>query len=344
MSEPEMVRRSSMPESLQALQRTNPRRSEGFAESVEAVAAAVRTELLFSPATLRTEARPRQTTRPRRRGLVGVSAAGAALAVAAGLTVFFTVGTPGGGPGVADAAAAVRTAAAVTAASAEKSGTAVVRITHNGELWAGSTIRWHDGDMSLRSDTPGRQGKVGDKFLVVDGMMYATDPVDGGWSEMGSPDSIDPGSGTTPDEYLAAVRDDVGGAALQRITKGMTGLTAEEFADGATVYRGSVKAGLIARESGFKDGESLRVFPFGFVAHDEAGDPAALLDTAVTVGAEGVVRQIAVRWGGTSSAWTYTVTYSHLGATPALEAPANAKPFEKRVPDGALVPARPATK
>ena len=98
-----------MPESLQALQRANPRRREGFAESVEAVAEAVRTELLLSPPTPRTAARPRHTTRPRRRrGLVGVSAVGAALAVAAGLTVFFTVGTPGGGHGVADAAAAVQ--------------------------------------------------------------------------------------------------------------------------------------------------------------------------------------------------------------------------------------------
>ena len=66
---------------------------------------------------------------------------------------------------------------------------------------------------------------MGGRLLVVDGMMYATDPVDGGWAELGPPESIDPDSGTTPDEYLAAVRDDVGGATLQRITKGMTGLT-----------------------------------------------------------------------------------------------------------------------
>ena len=265
---------------------------------------------------------------------------GAALAVAAGLTVFFTVGTPGGGHGVADAAAAVQAAATVTAASAEQSGTAVVRITHNGELWAGSTIRWNGGDLALRSDTPGRDGKVGGGLLVVDGMMYAPDPVDGGWSELGPPESIDPDSSTTPDEYLAAVREDVGGATLQRITKGMAGLTAEELEDGSTVYRGSVRADLIARESGFKDGESLRVLPFGFVAHDEAGDPASLLDTAVTVSGDGVVRQIAVSWG----TWTYTVTYSRLGATAAPEAPENAKPLKRRVSDGAPVPARPATK
>jgi len=330
-----------MPDSFQALRRANPRQREGFTESVAAVAEVVNAELLVSAPTLSAPARPRRNAQPRRRrGFVGVSAVGAAVAVAAGLTVFFTLGTPGGGPGVSDAAAAVRAAATVTAASAEQSGTAVVRITHDGELWAGSTIRWHDGDLSLRSDTPGRDGKAGGRLLVVDGMMYSNDPVDGGWAELGPPESIDPDSGTTPDEYLAAVRDDVGGAALRRITQGMAGLTAEELEDGSTVYRGSVRADLIARESGFKDGESLRVLPFGFVAHDEAGDPASLLDTAVTVGGDGVVRQIAVSWG----TWTYTVTYSHLGATPAPEAPRNAKPLDRRVSDGAPLPTRPATK
>jgi hypothetical protein len=317
-----------MPESLQALRRANPHRREGFAESVEAV----RTELLLSPPTPRTTARPRHTTRPRRRrGLVGVSAVGAALAVAAGLTVFFTVGTPGGGPGVSDAAAAVRTAAAVTAASAERSVTAVVRITHNGELWAGSTIQWNDGDLSLTSDTPNREGKVGGRLLVVDGMMYGNDPVDGGWVMLGPPESIDPDSGTTPDEYLAAVRIDMGGASLERITEGMTGLTTDRMDNGSTVYSGTARAELIAAEQGFKEGQSIRVLPFGYVAHDEAADPNAPLDVAVTVAADGIVRKIAVSWGSGTSTWTYTVTYSRLGATTGLKAPANAEPLRRDV-------------
>jgi hypothetical protein len=70
-----------------------------------------------------------------------------------------------------------------------------------------------------------------------------------------------------------------------------------------------------------KEGQAIRVFPFGYVAHDAAADPASLLDTAVTVGSDGVIRKIAVTWG----TWTYTVTYSDLGSTPALVAPADAK-------------------
>ena len=155
-------------------------------------------------------------------------------------------------------------------------------------------------------------------MLVVDGLMYGID-VDGKWVVLGSTKGIDPESGTTPDEYLAAVRQDVGGATLRRITNGMTGLTTRTLGDGSTLYSGAVAAGLIARESGSKEGEAIRVLPFGYVAHDEAADPANALQANVTVGPEGVVREIAVTWGR----WTYTVTYSKLGETAAPQEPAN---------------------
>jgi hypothetical protein len=76
------------------------------------------------------------------------------------------------------------------------------------------------------------------------------------------------------------------------------------------------------------------VLPFGYVAHDQAADPANRLQTAVTVGADGIVREIAVTWG----AWTYTVTYSRLGETAAPKAPANARDLLKE----RRIPARPA--
>ena len=100
-----------------------------------------------------------------------------------------------------------------------------------------------------------------------------------------------------------------------------TGLTTATQSDGSTVYRGTLPAGQIARETGFKEGQAIRVLPFGYVAHDAAADPASLLDTAVTVGSDGVIREIEVTWG----TWIYTVTYSDLGSTPPIPAPANAK-------------------
>jgi hypothetical protein len=188
--------------------------------------------------------------------------------------------------------------------------------------------------VAVSRDHPERRGKAGDELLVVDGVLYGIDPVDGTWVVLGDPKGIDPDSGTTPAEYLAAVRGDVGGATLRRLVDGMTGLTTDDLGDGGTVYSGSVAAGLVARESGFKEGQAIRVFPFGYVAHDEAADPDTPLDAAVTVDGDGFIREIAVRWGTDASAWTYTVTYSHLGETPAPVAPENARPMRERLRAG----------
>jgi hypothetical protein len=306
-----------MTPSMQALRRTNPRNRPGFARSVGAVEETVRSRLEDDDEVV-------PATSFARHRLVRVSAAGATVAAVA-VVALLTIGAPGSGTGVEDATAAVRNAATVTAAAAERSGTVRVRITHNGAAWAGATIRWNGEDVAISQDR--KRGKALSEMRVVDGVLYGMEPR--GWVDLGSPSNIDPDSGTTPAEYLAATREDVGGVTLRRITGAMTGLADARAGDGSIVFRGAVPAGLIARESGFKDGEALRVFPFGYVAHDEAADPAAPLDTAITVGPEGVVRQLAVTWGTNASAWTYTVTYSGLGATPAPVAPANAKSLLK---------------
>lgn len=328
----------STSQSFEALRRANPREQVGFAESVDAVADLVRARVADAPVP----EVPRTRPAPRRR-LARVSVAGAAVAVAAAAAVSLTLSSPAGGPGVEDAAAAMKKAARLSAASAERSGTAVARITHNGEFWAGATVRWNGNNVEISRDVPqGQQRRPGSEMLVVDGTLYMIDLELGGWVEFGSPGSIDPGSGTTPGEYLAAARKflaparkerravdgqlaaDVGGVNLPRITEGMTGLTTSQLEDGSTVYSGRVAAGLVATESGFKDGQPIRVLPFGYVAHGEAANPASPLDAAVTVDPDGVVRKLGVKWGSSTSAWTYTVTYSGLGATPAPTAPAGA--------------------
>ena len=296
----------STPENIHALRRANPRNEAGFAESVETIAGLVHHELAAAGDV--------HAPRRSRRRLLGVSAVAAAVVTVAAVVAYSTIGSSG----VQSASAAFEKATSLTAASAERSGTVVLRMSREGRPWAGNTIQWNGADIAISSDLPQRKGRPGSALLVVDGLVYGVD--DGRWVEMGSPKNIDPDSGTTPGEYLTAAREDVGGATLRRITNGMTGLTTETLADGSTVYSGAVPAGLIARETGFKEGHAIRVLPFGYVANDEAADPAALLDAKVTVGADGVVRDILVTWG----AWTYAVTYSKLGSTAAPRAPANA--------------------
>lgn len=113
---------------------------------------------------------------------------------------------------------------------------------------------------------------------------------------MGDPSGIDPDSGTTAADYLAAVREDVGGDTLRRLTAAMSDPSRTERADGSVVYS-MVTAGRLARETRFKEGQQLRVLPFGYVANDEAADRNSRLQTTVTTRADGVVREIAARWG-----------------------------------------------
>jgi hypothetical protein len=313
-------------DSLQALRRATPRTEADLADAVEASAALVRARIAAEAASEPVRA-SRTSTRavPRRR-----LALGGLLAAAIAAAAVLAIGLPGDESGVEDAVAAVKRAAAATAASADSSGTAVVRITHDGALWGGTTIRWHDDDISIfRAGRPGRPHD--DELRVVDGILYGTDPLEGGWIEFGSPAGIDPDSGTTPGEHLAAVQEDVEGATLRRLGKNMTGLTTTRLDDGSTVYAGTVPAGQIAREEGFKEGEHIRVFPYGYVAHGKAADPAGLLDTAITVGADGVIRELAVTWG----TWRYTVRYGDLGTAAPVVAPKNAKSLLRMRADSA---------
>jgi hypothetical protein len=296
--------------SLEALQRANPRTDDDFDPSIEAVRARIE-----RPG--HGEVQPVRSRRPRRIAgtLAGVSVAAAAAVALVGL------GTRAGG--IENAAAAIRQAVALTAASAERSGAVHVRITHDDAAWAAKTLTWSGNDMSVADTWPGR----GNEMRVVDGILYFPDPEADGWLRLGSPSSIDPDSGTTPAEYLAAVRQDVGGTTLRRLTREVSGLTTRTLDDGSTVYSGRVAAGQVARETGFKEGEAIRVLPFGYVAHDEAADPASLLRVEITVDAAGVVRELAVSWG----TWRYTVAYSGLGATPAPSVPPNVHGLKRHV-------------
>jgi hypothetical protein len=319
---------------LDALRRANPRAQAGFAEAVGA-ARGVRAGLIEH--AVREYGATRGPALPRRR-LIAVSAAGVGVAAAGGMAAVLlgAVGTvPGtgaktGGGGAAvvhDPAAALRLAAAVTSGAAQDSGVAVVRVTQNGQPWAGKTVTWHGDDIAIVEDTRSRNSN--NQTRIVDGVLYALGAwpgQDDGWVDLGSPANIDPDSGTTPLEILAAVRADSAGQTLARITGSMTGLTTTTGPDGSVTYAGQAPAGVVAQEQGFKEGQTIRVLPYGYVAHDAAANPASPVAVTIVAGSDHVVRSITAQWGG-GSAWTYTVTFSELGTAPAIVAPANAKPL-----------------
>jgi hypothetical protein len=286
-------------QSLEALRGANPRHRPDFAEWAG--------DLSPSP----------ESPKRRRWPMIGIPAAATVSAV---VVTLVAVGSPVG-PLAVPPAEAMQQAVHATAQAAASSGTVELEITQDGELWVGRTLRWNGSDLSVANSDPSRDSRK--DLLVVDGMMYAPNPeVADGWLELGPPESIDPDSGTTPDEYLAAIAEDVGGETIQRITAEMSGLTTIQGADGSTVYQGKVPAGSLARETGVKDGENLRVLPFGNVAHDDAADPANLIDISIAVGADGTIDEIHATWGGGSS-WSYRLSYRDLGSTAAIERPAN---------------------
>ena len=301
---------------FQAMRRANPRTKPGFAGSVEATRDAVRAQIATEVVDL-PEPEPSRRRLVPRGALLRVSVGGLALA-GAGLVAFVIFGSSGGA-GVPDAGAAVRKAASLTAASAESSGTAVIRVKHNSELRSGSTIRWHDGNLAVSNDGPG-PGRPGSAFLVVDGVLYTADADDDGWVVLGAPEKITGDAPTTRDD-IAAVRDDIGGANLRRMIDGLTDLTTTKLKDGSTVYRGTLPGSRASRD----DAKRTSVLPFDYEAEGETADPSAPLDVAITVGPDGLVREDVVQWGTGGSVWTYAVTYTRLGKTSALPAPTNAR-------------------
>ena len=299
-------------DSLDALRRANPRREAGFTQMATELSRAAGTP---RPATF-------DLSRGRRlRSTAGVPAAAAVIAVVVAAVV--GLGSPNGSPGVSPAAAIERAATASTRA-ADESGTVAIEVTQDGHPWGARTVRWNGSDISVTNQDPGNGGRKRG-LLVVDGTLYGPDPeTPGGWLELGSPANIDPDSGTTPDEYLATVRADAGGDTLRRITGAMTGLTTSTGPGGAVVYRGTVPAGVLAPETGTKEGEPIRVLSYGYVAHDDAADPGTPVVVRITVGPDQTIREILATWGG-ASAWSYRLSYTDLGSTPAPTAPSNVR-------------------
>ena len=304
-------------DSLDALRRANPRHQPGFARMAMDLTRAAGTPR--PPTVDLSRGRPqRMPSRWRLGPVIGVPAAAALIALV--VATVLVVGSPNGSQQVTPAAA-IEHAVSVSAGAAEQSGTVSIEVTQDGNLWGARTVLWNGPDVSITNEDPGRVRRA--DLIVVDGTLYGPGPeAEDGWLELGSPASIDPDSGTTPDEYLATVRADAGGDTFRRITKAMTGLSTSPGDNGSVVYRGTVPAEVLAPETGTKEGVPIRVLPYGYVAHDDASNPAAPIEVRITVGADEAIQEIHATRGGASS-WSYLLSFSGLGSTPAPTVPDN---------------------
>ena len=64
------------------------------------------------------------------------------------------------------------------------------------------------------------------------------------------------------------------------------------------------------------------MLPYGYVAHDDASNPAAPVEVRITVEADDAIQEIHATWGGASS-WSNRLSFSGLGSTPAPTMPDN---------------------
>ena len=172
-----------------------------------------------------------------------------------------------------------------------------------------TSASWNSGNASVACSGVGSCGDL----LFVDRLLFTK--ADGRWT------IVDKGglSGYIYQRYVGPALQSMSPSMFRRITRGMQDLKIHRGRDGATVYTGREAAGVLTRDPG--TGERIRVLPFGFIAHGKAANPASLLNVALTVGSDGIIRRIAVDWGAGTSAWTYTVAYSNMGRTAPITAP-----------------------
>ncbi len=326
----------SLSNSLEALRRANLLDGAGYDDLLDRLACAAleHRELTADRPSTADSRKPRWTRRPIGARATGAFPIGAGVLVAVVVIALLMAGSPLG-PQALPPAAAMEHAVEVTATAADESGIVEVEITQDGELWAAKTVHWNGDDLSVsESDTSASHRR---DLLVVDWMMYGHDPeAPGEWVELRISRQHRPRHRNDAGRLPVRGHEDAGGETLRRITSAMTDLTTSAGADGSTIYQGHVPAGDLARETGTKDGQTLRVLPYGYVAHDQASNPSSMIAVSITVGADETIQVISATWGGVSD-WTYNLRFDDLGSASELAAPVNARPL----PVCRLAPERP---
>lgn len=304
---------------LQALREANPRQQPGFAAEVERYHS-LRQQIASSPIPL---ARPAARRRDHRR-VIGTSAAAAAALAAAALVVALTLSAAG--PSSAYAAAK-KALAATTAAT---SGTMTTMVTHNGqEAYTLATTEWNGSDIALIGGTRGDLGSI-QQLLLVGGSVYVQQ--DGSWVRYATPSDVDP----MLSSMLQLARNNVAGNTSEEILRLATGLEQTTQPDGSTIYTGTIPNSTATRVGAPTDDTIMQIINSLRIGPTTPGTPGGFhngLQLRMTVGSDGFVRQVSLTYQqqntrSTSGDGTYTesVTYSRLGSTAPITAPASPTP------------------
>jgi hypothetical protein len=232
-----------------------------------------------------------------RRTRIAIPAAVLAAAVAAvvlGLT-FTAASTP-------SAEAAARKALAATEAA--PSGTMTL-----GGGFGEITTSWDDGNIAL---TGGKVLSPLQQFRIVDGGVYVQE-FDGTWLHYKDADNVPAWLATR----VHMVRNDVAGNSAEQVLALATGIEQTTQPDGTTVYTGTIPSSSVDPDTLLTPSDDLLMWAILSHRLGDPGDPAMQL--RMVAGSDGTVQEVDL-----TGSETLKFTYSDLGSTPPITAPANA--------------------
>jgi hypothetical protein len=310
--------------SLHALRDASPRNQPGFDDWIDSFDS-LRTQIPATPVPAR---RPLPKPKSRHRRAVGlgvtVAAAVAVIGVVVGLAL--TAASPPG------AEAAARRALAATAAA--PSGTMTTTVLHAGVTQTIDAARWNGSDIAF---SPG-DGPIPQLLLIGGGMYVQTS--DGTWLHYANASDVGP-KPLGGLEQLA--QDNIASTTPQQILALATGVEQTAQPDGTTVYTGTIPSSSLdpamvpgndAITSMILGAQKRTDMMFGGAGGNAPGSSVQNdLQFEMSVGGDGLVRQVSVTFQQNGT-YTWSVTYSQLGSTPPITAPASSTD----VPPGTLPP------
>jgi hypothetical protein len=308
--------------SLHALHDASPRNQPGFDEWIDSFDS-LRTQI---PATPVPAQRPLPKPDPRRRRVVGLAVTSAAAVAVVGVVVGLAL--TAASPSSADAAA--RRALAATAAA--PSGAMTTTVLHAGVTHTIDAARWNGSDIAF---SPGF-GPIPQLLLIGGGMYVQTS--DGTWLHYAKASDVGP----KPLGGLAQLaHDNIAGTTPQQILALATHVQKTAQSDGTTVYTGTIPNSSL--DPGIAPGNDAitsmilgaqkrtdMIFGVGRNEGDAPGGYQNDLQLQMSVGRDGLVKQVSVTFQrqdtgspAVDGTYTWSVTYSQLGSTPPITAPAS---------------------
>jgi hypothetical protein len=248
------------------------------------------------------------------------------------------------------ASAAARRALAATAAA--PSGTVTTTVLHGGVTQALETTRWNGSDIAFSPGVgsaawPGvGMSSVQQLVLIGGGAFVQTS--DGGWWHYASASDVAP---KPLGGMLQIAQDNITSTTPQRILALATQVQKTVRSDGTTVYTGTIPSSITdAGVPPSVDQDPIlsmifATFKISGGLGNKGNTPGSQLNLdlqlQMSVGSDGLVRQVSLTFqqadAGSSAAdgaYTWSITYSQLGSTPPITAPANSTDL----PPGTLPP------